>query len=111
MLSHTRDFTRHGCTVGARLVTYGQLEDRYVCNVCGGSIVSKARHSKNGSSYYAECAACGGQDFISAWLYDRQAREFPFVVDELPDDLKALFTAAHQPKVTAEQAISELFDF
>lgn len=110
MLPHTRDFTRWGCTIGARLVTYRQMEDNYVCNVCGGRVVSKARHTADGSNYYAECAQCQGRDFISAWLYDKQAHEFTFVVDELPDDLKALFTAAHQPNVSAEQAISELFD-
>lgn len=109
MLRHTRDFTRSGCTVGARLVTYRQLEDRYVCNACGGRIVSKARHSTNGSNYYAECAQCQARDFVSIYQYDKQTREFPFVVDELPDELKVLFTVA-RPTVSAEQAISELFD-
>jgi len=113
MLPHTRDFTRDGCTVGARLVTYAQLEEHYVCNDCGGKVIHQGRWSEEHqvSVDWAECAICKGRDFISAGHYERQFADFPNIVHNLPDELKALFAPTEPRRVlTADAAIAELYD-
>ena len=113
MLPHTRDFTRDGCTVGARLVTYRQLESQYVCNECGGRILTRATwdERRQETNWHAQCAECGSTDFVSVREYERQLAAFPLIVRELPEDLRALFDTGPKETVTAEQAIAELFDF
>lgn len=91
MLPHTRDFTRHGCTVGARLITYSHLEKWFVCNECGGGIVHHIRGVNGQTVDWAECANCGGRDFVSLRRYEHQLAEFPDIVAGLPDELKDLF--------------------
>ena len=63
-MQHTRCFSREGCVVGARLVTYEQLQEQYVCNECGGRVVHKMAWSESAgrSIDYAECAECGARD-------------------------------------------------
>ena len=110
MLPRTRDFTRYGCTVGARLVTYSQLEDYYVCNECGGNIVHHIKRVEDQTIDYAECADCGGRDFVSTRRFERQLAEFPDIVAGLPDALKSLFAPKHQLRMAADQAIAELYE-
>lgn len=112
MLPHTRDFTRDGCTVGARLVTYRQLENDYVCNDCGGRVVTRAQwdERRQESIYFAQCAECGAEDFVSARQYDKQCADFPLIVRGLPPELRELFDVEPAETVSAVQAISELFD-
>jgi len=110
MLPHTRDFTRHGCTVGARLVTYNQLEEWFVCNKCGGSIVHHIKRVENQTVDFAACGQCGSRDFVSLRRYEHQLADFPDVIAGLPDNLKALF-AQPASTITAAQAVAELYDF
>ena len=112
MLPHTRAFTRDGCIVGARLVTYRHLRDHYRCRDCGGRILAKARwnDAADATDYWAECADCGGRDFVSEWHYQRQVEDFGEIVDALPDDLRALVAPERdRPDVSAAQAIADLF--
>jgi hypothetical protein len=87
-LPHTRDFTRCGCTVGARLVTYRQLEEYYICDECGGNIVHIIQRRDGQTVDFAECADCRGRDFVSLRRYEHQIAEWPDIVAGLPDDLK-----------------------
>lgn len=107
MLPPTRDFTRTGCTVGARLVTYQQLEKDYVCNACGGAIVHRMARKDDQTVDWAECGSCKARDFVSARRYELQAKEYPLVVVELPAHLRALFRP--QQPMTADQAIADLY--
>lgn len=110
-LPHTRDFTRHGCTVGARLVTYRQLEEYYICNDCGGNIVHIIQRVNGETMDFARCADCGGRDFVSERRFESQLVEFPDIVAGLPEDLKSLFNRPPAAAtMTADQAIAELYD-
>ena len=101
MLPPTRDFTRTGCTVGARIVTYQQLEQHYVCDTCGGAIVHRMARENDQAVDWAECGRCKARGFVSQRLYDLQCREYHTLVKELPPELATLLPAP----VTPEQAV------
>jgi len=103
----TRDFTRTGCTVGARLVTYEQLTKGYVCNICGGAIVHKIARENGETVDWAECGHCHKRDFVREWLYEKQVAEFPVLVYELPTELRNLIKPPQN--LTFEQATEDLF--
>jgi len=108
MLPHTGDFTRTGCTIGTRLVTYAQLTRYYVCNECGGAIVHHIARQNGQTVDWAECGNCHGRDFVSARFYDKQVKEFPLVVMALAPELRNLIQP-NREHVTAEQAIADLY--
>jgi len=105
----TRDFTRDGCIVGARRVTYKQLAKWYVCRECGGTPVHKMGWVDDVSRDWAECADCEARDFIPQWLYDQQMAEVPEIIEKLPPELRALFPEKEPLDITAEQAVQDLF--
>ena len=106
---HTTDFTRDGCTVGARRVTYQALEQWYVCRECGGKPVHHIGRVNDQPLDWAECGDCKGRDFIPQWLYSRQCREYGEIVDHLPDELRELFPSPEPLNIDAEQAIADLY--
>lgn len=79
------DHTRYDCLVGAKRIKYTVLTHRYVCNECGGRIVTRYN-----DGYYACCGVCGAQDFISEYKYSQQAAEAWEVKRGLPAHLRAL---------------------
>jgi len=107
---HTRDFDRRGCIVGARFVTYQELQQWYVCRECGSAPVHHIERINDITRDWAECAQCGARDFIPQWLYDRQCLEHSEIIDNLPDELRALFPEPEPLGVDGEQAIAQLFD-
>ena len=95
MLPSTRDFTLTGCTVGARLVTYRQLEEYYRCNVCGdANITYRTQGDGDQAIHWAECAQCQARDFVSKQRYEQQIAEWPGIVAGLPDELRTALGAA-----------------
>lgn len=79
------DFTRDDCIVGKQRITYKRLVRRYLCNDCGGRIVTRY-----GDGYYAACGACGGQDFVSEHKFHEQVMDAWEVRRGLPAHLRAL---------------------
>jgi len=79
------DFTRDDCIVGTRRIAYKQLTRRYLCNNCGGRIVTRYNEG-----YYAACGACGGQDFVSERTFHEQVADAWEVERGLPTQLQAL---------------------
>ena len=106
---HTTDFDRHGCTVGAKRVTYRTLEQWYVCRECGGKPVHRFGRENDQPVDWAECSQCGTRDFIPQWLYDRQVVEFPVIVANLPDELRELFPQPEPLNITAQEAADSLY--
>lgn len=97
-------FTRTGCTLGAKVVTYPALRRWYVCNECGCSIVTGFDDSES----WAKCGTCGGRDFIRESQYEREVVEAWEVARGLPPELQALL-GDREPMVDAKTAIAELF--
>lgn len=110
-MDHTRDFTRDGCTVGARLVSYRHLEEWYVCRECGGQPAHHIGRTNGLTINWAECADCGARDFISLRYYEQQCADYPVILAGLPPELRALFSVPEPSNVTADQAIAELYDY
>ena len=106
---HTHSFDRRGCIVGARFIKYAHLVQWYVCRECGGNIVHKIARVDDVTQDWAECAQCEARDFIPLWLYDRQCSEHSEIIDNLPDDLRALFPEPEPLNITADEAIADLF--
>lgn len=96
------DFTRDSCIVGTRRVPYKTLTRYYVCNDCGGRIVTKCA-----GGYYAECGACGGQDFVSTKTFTQQTIDAWTVRQGLPANLRALLD--DEEPVTVSEAIADLY--
>ena len=107
---HTRAFDRRGCIVGARFIKYAHLQRWYVCRECGGNVVHTIKRVDDVTLDGAECAQCAARDFIPQWLYDRQCLEHDEIIDNLPDDLRALFPEPEPLNITVDEAIAELFD-
>ena len=107
---HTHSFDRDGCIVGARFVSYTYLERDYVCAACGGNPIHHITRVLNETYDYAECAQCGARDFISQLTYDRQVMEYGEILRNLPPELRALFPEKKPLDITADEAISQLFD-
>jgi len=97
-------FTRIGCTLGKRIISYTSLKQHYVCNECGGQIVV----GFDDTGDWAKCSGCSGQDFISARQFDQECVEAWEVERGLPPELRAL-VGDSEPMVSAQQAINELF--
>jgi DNA-directed RNA polymerase subunit RPC12/RpoP len=106
---HTLGFDRDGCIVGARFVTYRQLETRFVCANCGGNIIHHIKRENDQTIDWAECGECGCRDFISQRYYDRQCREYYEILENLPPDMRALFPQREPLRMTADEAIADLF--
>jgi hypothetical protein len=107
---HTRDFTRRGCTVGARFVSYAHLTAWYVCRECGGGITHGFRRIGDFTLDFARCSECGSEDFISLRYYERQLLDAPRVVEGLPQFLLEMLPRRTDPcPVDAKQAIADLF--
>jgi len=98
-------FTRHTCKLSERIITYTTLRQWYVCNECGGQIV----HGFDDTGDWAKCADCGSRDFISESSFTREVVEAWEVEQGLPEHLRVLL-GPQEPKVSATQAIAELFD-
>jgi len=107
---HTRGFDRYGCIVGARYVAYTRLENWYVCRECGGNPVHCFKRIGDTVRDWAECAECGARDFIPSWLYEQQCRDYWLILDNLPDELRALFPEDEPLNITADEAMAQLFD-
>jgi len=107
---HTRDFDRRGCIVGAKFVTYATLKQWYVCRECGGVPVHHIERIDGVTRDWAECADCGTRDFIPQWLYDQQCREYYLILDNLPDELAALFPESEPLDIGADEAIADLYE-
>lgn len=78
------DFTRDGCQLGHKRVSYARLERDYRCNDCGGGITTRWSEEED---WYAACLACGGHDFIHEYEVRRQTAEAREVLDGLPEGL------------------------
>jgi DNA-directed RNA polymerase subunit RPC12/RpoP len=109
MLPHTRCPTRDGCIVGARLVTWEQIEQHYVCRECGGRPVHHIVRVNDQTVDYAECADCGNRDFTSSAFYQRQLADAPTIFFGLPPELKALFPQSEPLDITVDEAIADLY--
>jgi len=66
-------FTRDGCLLGGRRVSYQTLQMDYRCNACGGQITMKWDPDAGG--YRAACGRCGSVDFVHAAHLERQRRQ------------------------------------
>lgn len=97
-------FTRTGCTLGAKFVTYATLRRWYVCNECGGRITTGFDDANN----WAKCGTCGAVDFIHERQYDREVVEAFEVERGLPPELQVLL-GDREPQVDAQTAIAELY--
>jgi hypothetical protein len=107
---HTHGFTRKGCIVGARFITYMYLEQWFVCADCGGNPIHKMRSIERVWYDWAECAQCECRDFMPSWLYTRQCAERDEIIEKLPPDLRALFPEQQPLQMTADEAMADLFD-
>lgn len=99
------DFTRYGCKVGNKTVTYIHLCRYYVCNKCGGRLARRC----NATDDWAECVEChNDKDFIHESQFERECFEAFEVERGLPPELRAL-VGDSEPMVSAQQAIDELY--
>ena len=96
------DFTRDDCIVGAKRVPYKLLTRWYVCNDCGGRIVTRYA-----DGYYACCGLCGTQDFVTERTLTQQTIDAWTVEQELPANLRALLN--NEEPVTVGEAIADLY--
>ena len=78
------DFTRDGCLLGRRRISYTRLERDYRCNDCGGRITT--RWSEEEGDWRPSCLACGGCDFIHERECQRQKLEALEVLEGLPPE-------------------------
>jgi len=107
---HTHSFDRNGCIIGARFVSYSELQQWYVCRECGGKPVHHIGREDEQTVDWAECADCGARDFISLRLYQKQLADVPRIIEMLPEKLRALFPEKEELDITAQEAIDQLFD-
>ena len=110
MLPHTRHPTRDGVIIGAKAVTWEQVERYYICRICGGKPVHHIANVNGQTVDYAECADCGNRDFQAQWVVEKQLTDAPTVFFNLPDELKALFPEPEPLNMTAEEAIRDVYD-
>jgi hypothetical protein len=95
-------FTRNDCILGARRIPYKVLQRYYVCNECGGRIITRYD-----DGYYVCCGVCGVQDFVSEATFTKQTIDAWEVKRGLPAQLRALLDE-NEP-VSVSEAIADLY--
>jgi len=104
------DLDRYGCTIGSRQVKYSDLR-RYVCDACGGAVVHCIAwdEEKERSVDVVHCGRCSCEEIILESTYMKQIHDAAEVLTSLPPQFRAIYVQEPKEKISADQAIAELF--